>query len=171
MALIKCETASEKNNKSFYILKSTDGINYNIIATIEGKGTTNTKNKYAFTDQTFNGNRTYYKLMQEDFNGEVTVFKEIAVSCNKISQQTFAFNIFPNPVVQQLSLEIYSDIVSKFTLQVFNNLGQLVIEKEIAAPNGLMRQNIFTGTLSEGIYTLYLKSVDATVVKRFVKSL
>lgn len=171
MALIKWETASENNNKSFYILKSTDGINYNIIATIEGKGTTNTKNKYAFTDQTFNGNRTYYKLMQEDFNGEVTVFKEIAVSCNKSSQQTFAFNIFPNPVVQQLSLEIYSDIVSKFTLQVFNNLGQLVIEKEIAAPNGLMRQNIFTGTLSEGIYTLYLKSVDATVVRRFVKSL
>lgn len=170
-AILSWETASENNNKSFYILKSTDGINYNVIATIEGKGTINTKSKYAFTDQTYNGTKAYYKLMQEDFNGEVTLFKEITVGCNNTSHPAYALNIFPNPAVDQLALEIYTDAASKFALQVFNNLGQVVMQKEITAPNGLMRQNIFTGNLSEGIYTLQLKSADTTIVKRFVKSL
>ncbi|HNR20457.1 MAG TPA: PKD domain-containing protein [Bacteroidia bacterium] len=170
-AIIQWETASENNNKLFYVLKSTDGINYNVIASIEGKGTTNTNSKYSYTDDAFDGNKTYYKLMQEDFNGEVTVFKEISVSCNKNNQQAFAFNVFPNPATEHLDIEIFTDAASRFSLQVFNNLGQLVMQTEMVAPNGLMRKNIFIGNLAEGIYTLQLKSVDNTVVKRFVKSL
>lgn len=168
-AAIAWETASENNNKSFYLLKSEDGINYKVIATFEGKGTVNTKNNYSYLDTYFSGYKAFYKLMQEDFNGEVTVFKEITVGCNSINPG-FAFNVFPNPAVEQLSLEIYAEAAIKFSALIFNNLGQLVMQKEIVAPNGLIRENIFIGNLSEGLYTLHLKSVDKTITKRFVKS-
>lgn len=58
-------TASESNNDYFILEYSTTGLDYNLLTTILGAGTTNLSSNYAYSIQ-FEG---YYRLIQVDYDG------------------------------------------------------------------------------------------------------
>lgn len=72
-------TQSEKNNAYFEIEKSSDGINYEKIAKIEGAGTSNLINSYKFIDENIYPSTSYYRLKQVDFNNNVEYFKPLSI--------------------------------------------------------------------------------------------
>ena len=80
-------TASEKDNQRFVVERSEDGINFKRIGEIPGSVSTNNIKHYFFNDQNPNAGLNYYRLKQQDFNGELTVFKTISVDALCLNQQ------------------------------------------------------------------------------------
>lgn len=68
--VLEWETISERDNSHFTLERSTDGISWNFVAKIEGFGTTDAKQEYAYNDYLFEeGVINYYRLKQTDFSG------------------------------------------------------------------------------------------------------
>ena len=65
-------TASEINNSHFDVERSTNGMSWSTIASIQGHGTSMTENQYSYSDNLSDMSATqaiYYRLKQVDFNG------------------------------------------------------------------------------------------------------
>tara|TARA_B110000503_G_C7125794_1_gene404523 strand:- start:664 stop:1497 length:834 start_codon:yes stop_codon:yes gene_type:complete len=76
---LKWSTATEKDNDYFVIQKSDDAEDFTTITTIKGVGNSNIKQNYLYNDLTILNKITYYKLLQVDYNGQVTNLKTVAV--------------------------------------------------------------------------------------------
>ena len=100
---IHWSTASELNNHFFTLEKSWDGIHWNVLAKLEGKGTSNDLSHYSFTDLQPYPNQTFYRLKQTDFNGkfEYVAMKSVSSENGDISQ----ISVSPNPSSNWLKIE------------------------------------------------------------------
>lgn len=70
--LLNWVTSSEKNNKSFEVLKSYDGKSFTSFATINGVGNSDTEKTYSYTDENPYAGANYYQLKQIDFDGKTS---------------------------------------------------------------------------------------------------
>lgn len=87
-------TASEENNSHFTLERSTDGKKFDFVATVEGKGTTNSRTDYSFTDMSPYTGRSYYRLSQTDFNGARKYFPIVKVDVGETGP---TLSVYPNP--------------------------------------------------------------------------
>ncbi len=69
-SLLEWKTVSEKNNDYFIIERSSDGINFEYIGTVDGAGSSNNLLSYSFVDENPYLGVNYYRLKQVDFNGQ-----------------------------------------------------------------------------------------------------
>lgn len=76
---LKWSTTSEENNNYFVIQKSDDAEDFITLVTIKGVGNSNIIQNYLYNDLTTLNKITYYKLLQVDYNGQVTNLKTVAV--------------------------------------------------------------------------------------------
>jgi hypothetical protein len=80
-------TATETKNDYYELERSTDGLNWNIVANINGAGTVSTPSFYSFKDYTFvNNTVNYYRLKQVDTDKSFT-YSNIIYIDNKVSEQ------------------------------------------------------------------------------------
>ena len=71
-------TATETNNKTFTVERSTDANNWQTIKTISGAGNSTTTKEYTYTDMALATGMYYYRLKQTDVSGESTYSNIIA---------------------------------------------------------------------------------------------
>jgi hypothetical protein len=141
-------TASEKNNASFEVLKSTDGITFSTIATIEGKGNSNTTANYETTDAYPLNGTSYYQLKQIDYDGHINYSSIISVEWS-----TSGFQIYPSPVEANQSLHILIPTsMSETHLKLTTLYGDVVFEKTIQPSTQSELVEINCVHLSSGIY-------------------
>ena len=90
-------TATETNNFGFEIQRKTlQNDNWDIVGTVEGKGTTTTPHKYSYTDKTVDIGTYYYRLKQIDFDGSFELSDEIKIDVRP--PKTFSlYQNYPNP--------------------------------------------------------------------------
>jgi hypothetical protein len=67
--ILRWSTASEANFSHFIIEKSTDGINFEPIGTIQGAGNSSHQIDYSFIDNSISQGFVYYRLKQVDLDG------------------------------------------------------------------------------------------------------
>jgi hypothetical protein len=99
------ETASEKNNKGFEVLRSTDGKDFTKIHLESSKGqngNSTTALKYSFVDRTAKAGTNYYQLNQVDLDGKNELFKDVK-SVN-VSLGAADVVVFPNPATTYISV-------------------------------------------------------------------
>ncbi len=163
-------TASEKDNQRFVIERSEDGINFKRIGEIPGSVSTNYIQQYFFYDQSPSSALNYYRLKQQDFNGELTVFKIISVDASCLSQQKLEFSLYPNPVNQNIFIDFNLDDDTDMSFEVSNSMGQIV--KTIfnkRYEEGFQNLNIDVSDLCSGVYYFKSYSNIKTKVLKFVK--
>lgn len=80
---IEWQTKTETNNDFFTLERSTNGLNWELIAIIPGAGNSNTTLDYEYTDSKYNSNLNYYRLKQTDYDGHFS-FSEIISIQNDI---------------------------------------------------------------------------------------
>jgi len=160
------ETVTELNNDYFTIEKSKDGVNFNIIETIEGAGTNSTLLTYQFIDNNRNHETTYYRLKQTDFDGEFTYSKLIIANCESIYS-----SIFPNPATNHLTFVYNDNLINTGTLElkIVDCLGKLILTKEYKIDHQ-MKKEIDISNLNNGLYYLFLSSKKNQQVHKFVVS-
>lgn len=102
-------TATEINNKGFYIERSNDGIQFKTIGFVDTKAATGNSNAnldYSFYDITPAPALNYYRLKQTDFDGKFSYSKTVLVRYDKTGG-LYINNIYPTPAttIMHVSME------------------------------------------------------------------
>ena len=94
--LLTWATATETNNKGFDIETSKDGVNFQALEFVKGRGTTSETQNYTFTHRLSKNESgiQYYRLKQMDFDGQFEYSKIIVVR-SEGKQNSIA--VYPNP--------------------------------------------------------------------------
>jgi hypothetical protein len=162
--VIKWSTSSELNNDHFSVLRSKDGINYEEIGRAAGAGTTSSAVEYSFTDHDQSFSLSYYKLVQNDFDGKQTEYGPVvAQPCIKTANlQVTALESNPG----ELSVIIKNPESGKFVLTLTSADGKHIASKTVQLEAGLNLVNIPVHGIATGIYFVNVKSnTNATTLK------
>ncbi|MEO1262055.1 MAG: T9SS type A sorting domain-containing protein [Bacteroidota bacterium] len=120
--LLVWETASEKNNKGFEIEWRSNGENrWTTLGFVPGCSNSSESKNYNFNHISPVHGTNYYRLIQIDSNGQVTLSNIISVTF----QNKPLFYVYPNPVRSTLYFELPDDYIDA-ELIIRNPYGQVI---------------------------------------------
>ncbi|MEZ4702731.1 MAG: kelch repeat-containing protein [Rhodothermales bacterium] len=128
---LRWETVSETNNAGFEVQEERNG-RFETIAFVPGAGTTNARQRYAYTVPRVSPGRHVYRLKQIDFDGGVAFSSQTHVLVD-LDGSYFMDDIYPNPFNpeahftltvphdQQVRVDVY-DILGRHQGLLFNGI-------------------------------------------------
>ncbi|MBO4542028.1 MAG: chitobiase/beta-hexosaminidase C-terminal domain-containing protein [Bacteroidales bacterium] len=149
-------TASETNNEYFTIERSSDAVNYEEVARIQGAGTTSQRNDYSFMVDNNSTAITYYRLRQTDIDGKYEIFTPIAIQCQNDKAAT-EISIYPVPANDQVN--IFSSNSPMTRIEIYSIMGAKVAEEQ-AEGN---QTTLHIGNLARGVYAVKVFTEDGQV--------
>lgn len=156
-AALSWTTVSERNNSGFNVERSLDGKEFNAIARIETKADGGYSDKtlsYFYTDKDPASGMNYYRLVQEDRDGN-SIFSTIrALDFSNNS----SFHCYPNPTEGQLAIEHNTDKQELLTFRLTDVMGRIVHQTEMYTVKGFNKTLIQLSTLTSGIYNLTISN-------------
>ena len=155
-------TSSELNNERIEILRSIDLINWEVIGTKQGMGTTSHETYYSFEDTTPYAAVNYYKLIQYDFNGD-SVEHWIISQNYSTNEEPLGANLFPNPSNGKFTV-VLSEL--KPEEQITYKLSTM--EKDLSFGQISTRQFELDTNLSPGFYFITIYSSTKTIVHKII---
>ncbi len=158
---VKWTTTSEINNDYFNVEKSLDGKNWSVIGTVKGAGNTEALTNYNFVDANPIMGMQYYRLQQNDINGDFT-YSAIA-PVNFTNTVTSQISIFPMPASNFINVELTG--VSEMSVTIYNTNGQKVFE----ATSGNL-QTIDIQDFNAGLYIIEVKADNNVISSKFLKN-
>jgi hypothetical protein len=160
-------TASEKNNSGFEVLRSTDSKLFTKIGFVHGNGTSSESKVYTYVDKNVSGTM-YYKLKQIDFDGTYKYSKTVVASSSKPVEFSLSQN-YPNPFNPTTTIS-YSIPTDNFvSLKVYNVLGNEVatlVNGQITS--GAHNINFNASNLASGVYYYTIKTGNFTSTKKLM---
>lgn len=147
------QTVSELNNEKFEIQESADGIIFEKIGTVKGKGTTLQQQQYSFAVENPKAGLRYYRLKQIDYDGQFEYSKIISLDFD--GQDDLIGKIYPNPSKPGLvNLDYSTQKNEVVTVSVFDRTGRLVLNTIQSISKGDGQLTVDCSTLQNGIYIL-----------------
>jgi len=149
---VKCDwsTASETNNNYFNIERSQDGLNFSLLGTLPGAGTSSTTNNYTFYDQFPYTGWSYYRLKQVDYNGNYSYSPVSTVYIGSLEITT----LYPNPATDNLTVSVSTEQNTEGTVDVYNVMGQIVYSSNVTLQKGKTEIKIPVEHFANGQYLL-----------------
>ncbi len=141
-------TASETDNEYFDLERSADGLSFESIARIDGRGTTIERTAYTWIDTQPLSGENYYRLKQTDFDGTFSYSSVVYYDFTKAWQ----VSTYPNPTQSKLYLRSSEQLSEKVTLGLFNQQGQQVQTWQLAKDS--LEYEISLEGLPQGVYFL-----------------
>lgn len=141
------KTATETNSGNFSVEKSTDGRNWNVIATLPGAGQSSTERSYTYTD---NGTPGFYRIVEEGQDGRKTYSSFIKSNCSDKQ----VFSVYPNPVNDNATVTISVNQNTKLNLSIIDSKGAVVRTQQSLIPQGTNQVSFNMAGLAKGTYTL-----------------
>lgn len=163
-------TASEINNDYFTVERSVDGISFQTIATIKGAGNSSKVLDYNFIDpEPIQGNISYYRLCQTDYDGKTEIFKIVSTDCqNELS--FFELNIIQNPIQNEILLyDLNMNRDGLVQLEITDMLGRVIKKGSFYHRKGANRYCLEVNNLSKGVYHLSVSNKSDQQTAKFVK--
>ena len=148
-------TASELNNDFFTLERSQNGLDFEPILFISGKGTSEETNIYtAFDDSPISG-RNYYRLKQTDFNGAFEYSEVVSVMNATVFEKSSELRVYPNAVYRGNDLNIqHAQIGNEIVILTLISLNSSeILEITKKGEDGLVKLQIPTA-LKSGFYVL-----------------
>jgi len=145
-------TATETNNDYFVVEKSTNGLSFFELGTVDGAGNSTTEKAYEYFDNNINEGVVYYRLRQVRFDGTAAYSKIIAISRGEMAT---VVNVFPNPSSSDVVSVVAAgdDEIKDVTLT--NYLGQSVsVNIDVITKNEL---KLNVSNLVKGAYVVEVK--------------
>jgi len=163
---LKWLTSTEIENDYFTLQYSANGNDFEKIATIKGRGTTNETSAYEFLHREVANGIGYYSLWQTDFDGTETFAKTITLTRGESTQQIV--DIYPIPVKETLNIIYQLTENAAYTLMIYNATGEVVYQTSNTgvAGNNLIELN--AQTLSSGMYMAHILSGEHISSSKFI---
>jgi Right handed beta helix region len=164
---LKWITSSEINNKMFIIQRSQNGIDFNTIDTVLGKGNSTVHNSYIITDAKPLIGNNFYRMLQVDYNGATTLSNVVNMIIKVNNKNNFS--IFPNPSSLDISLVINANIGDSVFLIITDKKGRVVLTKNISINRAKQQEKFSTATLSQGLYNVTMVTKQGNISQQFIK--
>ena len=108
-----------------------------------------------------------YYLHVTDDNG-CTVVESIIITGQSEMDYQIGVNAYPNPVSDRLTIQVEGIQNSQVVCEVYNNMGQLVLQRQFATVLG-GRLNLDVAEWSAGVYQVIIRSEEILLETSFVK--
>jgi len=142
---LEWSTASEINNDYFTIERSTNGIDFTVIETINGAGNSSERLSYYYTDSNPKSGINYYRLKQTDFDGKYEYFEMVSIECDTKDNN---IDVYPNPSNGIFTVSTNSDNDESYS--IYDNSGRVVTNGTLSS----FANNIDISDLPKGVYFL-----------------
>lgn len=157
-------TASEENNDFFTVEKSINGIDWNVLKVVKGKGNTQELNNYTTTDNAINANKIFYRLKQTNFDGS---FSYSSIKIVNTDYNTVKVSVYPNPAKDFVTVNLNStESDVNATVVILNMQGQVVYSADNINNN---TYSFDISTLASGIYFVEVKQDSGVSKIKIVK--
>ena len=163
-------TASERDNLGFYLERSSDGLNFESLGFVPSQGNSVQNQDYAFDDHFPNASINYYRLRQNDVDGQVSYSRTIALSRDR-GQAEGSYRFFPNPNRGLVYYEATFGQAQNLKIEVSDVLARTVQRFDYEAQTGLNLLPINLDYLPAGSYfvrvisSLSGEEQQATIIK------
>ncbi len=155
--ILQWATVSEFNSDHFEIQRSVDGRNFESVGQVPAAGTSKNTREYRYTDQQAPGKLSYYRLAQVDQDGSSTYSTVVSINNN---QGKWSVETYPNPVVDEVRLEITSSQTGTMNLRLVNQQGQLIRNLRTQKHNAEVIERINMKEIPAGVYFLEVRMGD-----------
>lgn len=160
-------TASEMDNKGFYLERSTDGISFASIGWIDGHGNSNATIIYTRPDQNVKPDVVYYyRLQQVDYDGHTT-YSEI-VSASIRGAGIIIGEPVPNPASDATRINVYSSDDQAAYITMYNATGQQIRAVQQHIYSGANFVEMAISDLASGIYFVNINIADQHTTRRLI---
>jgi hypothetical protein len=95
--------------------------------------------------------------------------RDIDVVCPAIKKSTFSIELYPNPVLNQLTIELSSDTPASYHYLIYNSHGNSILEDSFGPVYGNYSQPVNITNLPNGIYFIQVFNAEESIAKWFVK--
>ncbi len=166
------KTATETNNSHFLIQRRSPDGDFKNIGKKRGFGTSYEPKTYTFQDDMASSGTYYYRLKQVDHDGsfEYSEIKALQVKSSIQNLQLAIVKVYPNPILNQISLKLKGVKGQTGRLQIRSLAGNVKMQKQFSLVDGGNQLNWSgLGNLSSGIYLLTLEADQSIVTKRIIK--
>ena len=156
-------TTTEYENEGFEIQKSKDGISWDVLDFVAGKGNSDQSTAYTYLDQNLLAGNNYYRLKQLNFDGEYSL-SEIVVLKNEASD--IQLEAFPNPTDEVLTVRIFNPSQKHIDLVLRDYLGRIIWSKSLDASVSDWSEQIRFD--AKGIYLLTIQKGLERINKKII---
>jgi hypothetical protein len=159
-------TASELNNDYFRLERSSDAINFEMVADIIVKEGTSTGDFYAYTDTEPLEGVNYYRLKQVDLDGSMVTYPIITTTC--AFRRSNKLLIFPNPFENELTISDLSNFSFPIRIELYDTRGALLYQKWLQEECTQISLSI-GNSLAKGVYVVKITNSEIGYSKKVVK--
>ncbi|MFZ9847460.1 MAG: T9SS type A sorting domain-containing protein, partial [Flavobacteriales bacterium] len=145
------QTASEINSNYFTVERSSDGVHFEVIGIVDAAGNSNSMIQYFYVDENPLEGNNYYRLKENDTDGQGTYFKTVVVNYSEGSNMVIS--LYPNPAVEEVTVFLRENNNQKII--ICDATGKTI--QEMKSNSSSLKIN--TSNLAEGIY--YINSFNA----------
>jgi hypothetical protein len=164
---LEWQTATEIDNDYFEIQRSIDGIEFKVIGTVDGNGTSKDIHNYSFSDNGAICGINYYRLKQIDFDGqfEFSELLDIRLVCNNGAP---VFEVFPNPApAGRFVLNYEGSENQEIHLKLVDQVGVVQATKVVVGVKGSVEFQP-NQAIAKGLYYLIIESSGTKQVKKIL---
>lgn len=155
---LEWRTSQELNCLGFEIEHSSNGVdftNIGFVPTQAENGNAHQTLDYSFLHSKYHSGTNYYRMMQKDINGLGVASDVLQVRTNYKNELEIV-SLYPNPIMDQLMLNLYTPINTKVRINILDLAGKLISQEQVSLNAGatLHKQNM--SSLASGTYVLHV---------------
>ncbi len=166
---LQWQTDYEQNSSHFNIQRSTDGINFTTIGTVQAKGSTSLLSQYQFTDNTTNittAKTIFYRLQQIDKDGRSQTSNTLLV---KMETDNKLLTLLQNPVINDLHIHVSMLQKQNVQLVITDAAGRAATAKQINMNAGQTFTALPVQQLTAGTYFITVTASTQKQTLAFIK--
>ena len=171
---INWQTTEEVESDYFVVERSEDAVNFYEIETVDAAGNSFKLLTYNFHDNNLpvknglKGGDFYYRLKQVNRNNDI-FYSDIRV-VSFTSGVADVFKVYPIPTAEVLNVDFLLEVGENSpSYQIFNSVGQKVLEGEFKGAEGYNTTQLNIKNLSKGTFILELNTRNGSLQRKFVK--
>lgn len=168
---LQWSTSQEVNNQYFTVVKTVDFESFQEVGRVESGGNSQMRQDYSMLDERPYVGRSYYRLKQTDFDGEVTFSEPVMIEFDGSAESNLV--AYPNPFDgAEIEVEITGlKGLTEVPVVVYDQRGVVVYETILLNENSdaLHHKIFFQTKLSSGLYIIKSGKKQTLVKKLIVK--
>lgn len=165
--LLSWVTASELNNDFFILERSTDGVFFESIAVLDGKGNSSAMHLYTYMDREAPNGISYYRLLQTDFDGTTSIAGVISLKRSEVEFDII--KVTPMGNLSEYTIGFSTDTNNPVVIELFNLAGQSVYSETMTPVEGVNHFPMDLNLYAQGMYLLRLQQGEDVKVAKLVR--
>ncbi len=149
-------TDQEVNTSYFNVERSTDGLAFSTLFTVQSINNPATMNTYHATDSFPHAGKDYYRLKEVDLSGSVSYSPIVVVILNT----NLSCTVYPNPATSQVFIHIQTDAARQATVNWYDTRGRLLLSRAVELVAGANQVEFDFHGFAKGMYIVRITGLD-----------